>query len=236
MPAITTVCMTACGPSDTAFSKGIDRAVHFVDPEGVLPPLQPPPPMTTWLMFVPVAHCTMNPPWEAPPLVTYHIPLDKARSIPKDTEEYFIPPGSLADPSILIRPASQTTPFEFPFNAAEETYCDFNVCNSRPQPCLMDSVTPVVGLPQVCGLSLVDDVVVWALHSTTALGTWDNPSLVNGGGNICLTGVLDFLVEVVLIAPLPISVATKNGDISLNDCCTKCGLLLLTLVDGMVYY
>ena len=100
----------------------------------------------------------------------------------------------------------------------------------------MDSVTHVLGLPQVCGLSLANDVMVRVSLATSVPNTWDNPSLVNGGGNICLTGVLDFLVEVVLIAPLPISVATKNGDISLNDCCTKCGLLLLTLVDGMVYY
>ena len=57
-----------------------------------------------------------------------------------------------------------------------------------------------------------------------------------GGANICLTGVLDLLVEVISIAPLLILVATKNEDISLDDCCTKRGLLLLTLVDGMVYY
>ena len=44
------------------------------------------------------------------------------------------------------------------------------------------------------------------------------------------------LVEVVSIAPLPILVATKNGDISLDDCCTKRGLLPSTLADGTVYY
>jgi len=168
--------------------------------------------------------------------VTYHIPLDKARSIPKDPEEYFIPPGSSADPSILIRPASPSTPFEFPCNTAEERYCDFNVSDGCPQPYLMDSVTHVVGLPRVCGLSLTDDVVVRVSRATTTHDTWDNPSLVDGGANICLTGVLDLLVEVVSIAPLPISVATKNGDISLDDCCTKRGLLPLTLADGTVYY
>jgi hypothetical protein len=100
----------------------------------------------------------------------------------------------------------------------------------------MDSVTHVVGLPRVCGLSLTDDVVVRMSRATTTHDTWDNPSLVDGGANICLTGVLDLLVEVVSIAPLPISVATKNGDISLDDCCTKRGLLPLMLADGTVYY
>jgi hypothetical protein len=59
---------------------------------------------------------------------------------------------------------------------------------------------------------------------------------MDGGANICLTGVLDLLVDVVTIAPLPISVATKTGDISMDDCCTKKGLIPLTLADGSVYY
>jgi hypothetical protein len=44
---------------------------------------------------------------------------------------------------------------------------------------------------------------------------------MDGGANICVTGVLDLVVDVVPIAPLRISVATKTGDISLDDCCTK---------------
>ena len=56
---------------------------------------------------------------------------------------------------------------------------------------------------------------------------WDNPSLVDGGANICLTGILGLLVDMVSIAPLP-------REISLDVCCTKRGLLPLTLVDGLV--
>ncbi len=37
--------------------------------------------------------------------------------------------------------------------------------------------------------------------------------------NICIMGLLDLLVEVVFIPPLPISVATKSEGISLDDCC-----------------
>ncbi len=77
-------------------------------------------------------------------------------------------------------------------------------------------------------------VVVWVSRATTTSNEWDNPSLMDGGANICLTGVLDLLVQVVLIAPLLISVATKTGDISLDDCCTKRGLQPLTLTNGLV--
>jgi hypothetical protein len=38
------------------------------------------------------------------------------------------------------------------------------------------------------------------------------------------------------IAPLPISVATVGGSVSNDDCCTKQGLLPLTLDDGSIYY
>ena len=43
-------------------------------------------------------------------------------------------------------------------------------------------------------------------------------------------------MDVESIAPLPISVATKTGDVSMDDCCTKKGLIPLTLADGSVYY
>ncbi len=38
------------------------------------------------------------------------------------------------------------------------------------------------------------------------------------------------------IDPLPISVATLGGTVSMDDCCTKKGLLPLTLDDGSIYY
>ena len=128
------------------------------------------------------------------------------------------------------------TSFEFLFHIAEEAYCDFNVSDGLPQPCLMDSVTHVDGLPRVCGLLLDNDLVVRVSRAVTGSDSLDNPSLIDGGANICLTGILDLLVEVVSIPPLPILVATKTGDISMDDCCTKCGLLPLTLANGSVYF
>ena len=64
----------------------------------------------------------------------------------------------------------------------------------------------------------------------------DNPSLMYGGANICITGMLGLLVDVVSIPPIPISIATTSGPISIDDCCTKQGLIPLTLSDGSIYY
>jgi hypothetical protein len=69
-----------------------------------------------------------------------------------------------------------------------------------------------------------------------AMDAIDNPSLIEGGDNICIMGILSLLVDVKTIPPLLILVATTSGCISLDDCCTKRGLLLLALADGLVYY
>jgi hypothetical protein len=193
-------------------------------PERDLPPPQPPPLRAQRITF------TTAPPRPTPSC------MDKARPLPIVDDAYFLPPGSLTDPSILIRTASPTTQFKFPFHTAEETYCDYNILAGTPQQCLMDSVTHVVGLPRVCGLSMLDDLEVRVSRNVHGPNAWDNLSLVDGGANICLTGILDLLVDVVSIAPLPISVATKTGEVSLDDCWTKRGLLPLTLADGSVYY
>jgi hypothetical protein len=64
----------------------------------------------------------------------------------------------------------------------------------------------------------------------------DNPSLMDGGANICVTGILGLLVDVLSIPPTPILVATTLGSISIDDCCTKRGLIPLTLSNGSIYY
>jgi hypothetical protein len=110
------------------------------------------------------------------------------------------------------------------------------VDDGLPQPSLMYSVTKVVGLPQVCGLTRNNNMVVEVLGAATNYNELDIWSLIDGRANICITGLLDLLVEVVLIPLLPISVATKKGGISLDDCCTKRGLLPLTLANGSIYY
>ncbi len=60
--------------------------------------------------------------------VEYNITLDKACACPCNMDEACIPPGSSANPGILLRSASApTTPFESPFDLAVQFYCDFNV-------------------------------------------------------------------------------------------------------------
>jgi hypothetical protein len=158
---------------------------------GVLPPPQPPLLPATRVMF-PTTTCHQEPPVWVQPLVEFHIPLNKVRALPPEVEEYcLVPPGSLADLSILLRPASPTIPFKFPFHIAEKAYCDFDVSDGLPQPCLMDSVTHVVRLPRVCGLLFDNDLVVRVSCAETGLDTLDNPLLMDGGANICLTGILD---------------------------------------------
>jgi hypothetical protein len=94
----------------------------------------------------------------------------------------------------------------------------------------------VVGLPRVCGLAHDDDIVVKVLWMAANYNEFDIRSLIDGGANICITGLLDLLVEVVSIPPLPISAATMTGGISVDDFCTKKGLLPLTMDDGSSYY
>ncbi len=100
-------------------------------------------------------------------------------------------------------------------------------------PSTIDSVTRIVGNPRVCGLTgdTCSHVRVMRLETVK-----DFSSTVDGGANICLTGTLSLLVDVVTIPSMQISVAIEGSGDSLADCCTKRGLLPLTLDDGDVYY
>ena len=104
----------------------------------------------------------------------------------------------------------------------------------------MDSVMRVVGLPRVFGLrgNKASYARITARVNSAAAGSdsGSTPSMVDGGANICVTGLLELLVDVEPIPPLPISVATKTDKFSLDSCCTMKGLLPLTLDDGSVYY
>jgi hypothetical protein len=162
--------------------------------------------------------------------------MDKARAHPWDMTNDCIPLGSAANPGILLRTASPSTPFEFPFNITTQMYGDFNVTDGMPLPLLGCSVSKVVGLPQVCGLAHDDNIVIKVLQTAANYNDVDIRSLIDGGANICIMGLLDLLVEVVSIPPLSISVATMTGGISVDDCCTKKGLLPLTMGDGSSYY
>jgi hypothetical protein len=147
-----------------------------------------------------------------------------------------IPPGSAINPGILLRLALPSTPFVFLFNMTTQMYGDFNVTDDLPLPLLRYGISKVIGLHQVCSLTHDNDIVVKVLCTATNYDHFDICSLIAGGANICIIGLLDLFVKVISIPPLPISVATKKGGISLDDRCTKRDLLPLTLADGSFYY
>jgi hypothetical protein len=100
---------------------------------------------------------------------------------------------------------------------------------------MRDSVTRVTTRPWVCGLigdsCSTIQVMLLAAHQGIS-------SMVDGGGNICicLTNIISLLVDIGDILPPPILVAVAGSDVTMDECCTKLGLLLLTLADGSVYY
>ncbi len=165
--------------------------------------------------------------------------MEKARTKHLVAAPVYFVPGSLSDPALLICPASPKTPFEFPFPSTHET----------PLPLLMDEfdclciplegVQWVVGLPWVFGLHGDNSMYTRFNRLATATNTFNasaHPPMMDGNANICVMGILGLLVDVSTIPPLLILVATKSNQLSLNDCCTKCGYLPLTLDDGSVYY
>ncbi len=122
----------------------------------------------------------INTPAKPPPimhhtLVEYNIPLDKARR-PSPT---YIPLGSIIDPSLLVRPASPTTLFEFPFDIPHgPTPTGFG--DYVPHEDTMDSVTRVVGLPRVFGLKGDEQSYAKVTRAAIPMDAIDNPSLCWG--------------------------------------------------------
>jgi hypothetical protein len=128
-------------------------------------------------------------------LVSRGIPLKKAWI----TKTSYFPQGSI----ILIRPASPTNPFEFLFDCTPTLYNPV-MSNDGYQYKGLESVQRIFGLPCVFGLRGDERLVDRAMHVAIPWDAIDNPSLMDGGANICITGVLDLLVDVVTVLPLPI--------------------------------
>jgi hypothetical protein len=101
------------------------------------------------------------------------------------------------------------------------------------EPSLLDSITHVICSPRVCGIKGDDDssVRIMRAKNFTAHG-----NVIDGGSNVCITRDLNFLLDVVDIAPIDILVALSGSSSSLNDKISKRGLLPLTLSDGTIYY
>jgi hypothetical protein len=95
-----------------------------------------------------------------------------------------------------------------------------------PLPLLTDRVTHVVCSPHVYGLN-------GNSRSSIKLHT---DRMIDGGSNICVTGDLGSLLDVVDIKPITISVALEGSSTSYDDCIIKQGLLPMSLSDGTTYY
>jgi hypothetical protein len=79
----------------------------------------------------------------------------------------------------------------------------------------------------LCVLGFCGDGHSYARINLMAMASSKPPgSLIDGGANICLTGDLGLLTDVVAIPPMLISVALQ-GEITIDDCCTARGKIPL---------
>jgi hypothetical protein len=105
-----------------------------------------------------------------------------------------------------------------------------NPTGSTPPTTLLDSVTHLIGSPRICGIHGTDATLV------TIMPSGNSCPLIDGGSNICVTGDLHLLVDLVDIPPVAISIALDGPPLSFDDTITKRGLLPLTLSKGTTYY
>jgi hypothetical protein len=141
------------------------------------------------------------------------------------------PPCSLVDN--LMRPPSPTS-VTTKINICNDQLMDSSPSELPRAPAILDSVTHVVCSPRVCGLDGDNHSSVQVMHVADSTGR--NGNLIDGGSNVCITGDLTLLLDVVDITPIPISVAINGDHPSLGDKISKRGLLPLTLSDGTIYY
>jgi hypothetical protein len=98
-------------------------------------------------------------------------------------------------------------------------------------PSITDSVMHVVCSPHVCGVHTDHKSSTTIRRNPTSTNR-----MIDGGSNLCVTGDLGSLLNVVNIEPITILVALKGAPESYNDCITKRGLLPLSLSNGTTYY
>jgi hypothetical protein len=94
-----------------------------------------------------------------------------------------------------------------------------------------NSVTHIVCSPRVCGVHSDIKSSITIGHDTSLVN-----KMVDGGSNVCVTGNLGNLLDVVDIELITILVALEGAPATYNDCITKRGLLPLSLSDGSLYY
>jgi hypothetical protein len=115
-----------------------------------------------------------------------------------------------------------------PFEATSHAEAQSSFNEEPNMPSISDSVIQITDRPRVFGLRSDS-------RSSARIRRWLQ-SLMDGGANICVTGDLNRLVNIIDIPPMLITVATSGDGNSLNDCCTKRGYIPLTLEDGTIYW
>jgi hypothetical protein len=94
-------------------------------------------------------------------------------------------------------------------------------------PSITDGITRICGQPWIFGFA--NCYYVQCISATDG-------SLFDSGANICITNALSLLVDIVDIPPFTFSISQDGTTPSIDDCCTKRGLLPLPMTDGSLYY
>jgi hypothetical protein len=186
-------------------------------PLTLLPPAEPPP----------IIPAPVLPPPEPPPLVMLS-PGDLSLS-----GSSHHPEGSLFHMLVNDTPMSPHSPFDH-LPEYLDTMALVLLPDSPMGPRSFGSVSRVISCPRV--LKFQGGGRSYAPINITALAPSATPGrLIDGGANICITGDLDSLFDVVAIPPLSISVAVE-GTSSIDDCCTARRSTPLQLDDGSIYW
>ena len=186
-------------------------------PVTVLPPAQPPP-------VIPV----LAPPPAEPPPPTLLPLIDFSLSCSHIHQK-----GSLLHMLVHDGPVSPPSHFD-QFLDSWNTTSSALLHDSPRGPRPVGSVHRVTSNPRVFGFQ--GGGRSYARINLTALAPSVTPgSLIDGGANICITGDLNSLFDVVAIPPLSISVAVEGAS-SIDDCCTARGMIPLQLDDGSIYW
>jgi hypothetical protein len=152
------------------------------------------------------------------------------------------PTASLETPAAPLLTAFDKPPgsvFDQFYHLASPTLVRINLLaldSIRDGSAFNDSVTHVVCESRVCGLQGNPTSAVTTHPDPTSGASTMHGGMVDGGSNVCVTGNLELLLDVIDIVPIPISVAIEGVASSTADCITKCGLLPLTMTNGSYYY
>jgi hypothetical protein len=184
--------------------------------------MEPPPPVT--------ADSTVM----MPPLLANHDkslllspsvnPTSLRTSDEDDHMDLFLPQGLLFDCFRTDQPPSPLSVVHYHDTSS------INLAMTLPpdlHPPVLGSVTRICGQPRVFGFT--DGFFVRCISANDSL-------LMDSGANICITNSIGLLFDAVDIPPFTFSIGRGGGTSNIDNCCTKCGLLPLPLVDGSLYY